>query len=512
MRAFARSLVAALTWLVASAHVGSPDIWFDGNAGPYRVTVQVELAGVVPGVAQVFVRILGDQAQRVTIQANKFDATGGAPPPEIAERVEGDRVGGLFAGKLWIMSGGSNSVTVEVSGAKGTGKVVVPVVVAATRRLELDATTGIGLSAIGLFLFVGLVTIVGAAVRESALGPGEAPSGTHRKRARVAMAITAVVGAALLFGGWKWWNAEDSGYVRRMFRPLDSKVTVETLTSGAVLNFAIVDSAWVMRGDSAWLNTHRANAWTPLVEDHGKLMHLFLIRDDLSAMAHLHPRTDDSVSFLSKLPPTLPPGIYRVFADIVHESGFAQTMVSSLALGKVSAQDASGSAGTTDDPDDSWFTSAPDPGASTVVLGLGGPAMAWEHGDMPIVAGEPAALRFVITNSDGSPATLEPYMGMAGHAVVTRDDGSVFVHIHPMGTISIASQMAFEMRQPSDTLNGMLGKRISETQMPDMTHGEAPANVVSFPYAFPKPGRYVVWVQVKQAGRIFTGAFIANVA
>ena len=150
-RVFFRTLGIGLVYVVSSAHVGSPDTWFEGSAGPYHLTVQIQPAGVVPGVATVNVRASGDIPQTVTIQANKFDATGAAPPPEPAPPVEGDH--GAFSGRLWIMTGGSNSVTVTASGPKGSGKVVVPVVVVAYSRLRLEKPMGIGLAAMGLFLF-----------------------------------------------------------------------------------------------------------------------------------------------------------------------------------------------------------------------------------------------------------------------------------------------------------------------------------------------------------------------
>jgi len=98
-------------------------------------------------------------------------------------------------------------------------------------------------------------------------------------------------------------------------------------------------------------------------------------------------------------------------------------------------------------------------------------------------------------------------MGMAGHAVVTRDDGSVFVHLHPSGTISMASQMAFQMRQPGDSVGGKLAKRLTVAEARAMGGPLAPTNTVAFPYAFPKPGNYRIWVQVRKNGRILTGAF-----
>jgi hypothetical protein len=500
IRTFFQTLGIAFLVVVASAHVGSPDTWFEGNAGPYHVTVQIETAGVVPGVAKVFVRAPGEKLDAVTVQANKFDATGGAPPPEKALPVEGDP--GLFAGRLWMMTSGSNSVTVAVRGAKGSGKVVVPVVVVAYSRLKLDVPMAIGLSAMGVFLFVGLVTIVGAAVREGSLSPGEPPTPRTQKNARNAMALTAVTVTVLIVGGWRWWNSEDAAYQRSIYRPLTSKAAIVRGDGYDMLAVSITDSVWMHRTDSLWLSGRRASSWSPLVEDHGKLMHLFLIRDDMSAFAHLHPPTNDSTVFPSVLPP-LPNGTYRVFADIVHESGFTQTMVSSVQI-----EGLRGSPKGSGDPDDSWFVG--DASTNTVKLDSGA-TMEWERGSGPLKAGAPAALRFVVKNADGTPATLEPYMGMPGHAVIQRDDGSVFVHLHPMGTISMASQMAFEMRQAGDSVRGSLGKRLAGAESQMLLHAPTTVGVVSFPYAFPRPGKYRIWVQVKLDGRIATGSFPASV-
>jgi hypothetical protein len=110
---------------------------------------------------------------------------------------------------------------------------------------------------------------------------------------------------------------------------------------------------------------------------------------------------------------------------------------------------------------------------------------------------------------------------MAAHAAVLRSDNSVFIHLHPSGTVSMAAQETFALRKATDTVPGMIAGRMQASEsanpgamanMPGMSMTMAPtSDTVSFPYAFPKPGTYRVWVQVKRNGKILTGAFDATV-
>jgi hypothetical protein len=490
--------------VVCSAHVGSPDAWYEGSAGPYHVVIQVATPGVVPGVAKVFVRVTGEGVQQVTAQANRFDALASAPPPEAAEPVEGDP--GLYSAPLWIMAGGSNSVTVNVTGTLGSGKAVIPVVVVADRRLEMNPLLGAGLSVVGLFLFVGLVTIIGAAVREGVLQPGVEPDDRRRRKARIAMGFAAVVLALALFGGSRWWDSEDTSFTRSMYKPLSATAAIESSGRGKLLKLSISDSIWMMRNDTAWLRKHDSNKWTPLISDHGKVMHAFMVREpDMLAFAHLHPITSDSVTFTSALPP-LPAGRYRVYGDIVHESGFTQTLSTKVDL----AEGSEGATALTDNDDATFATTSALSGNRMVLAD--GSVMTFRPSANKFIAGQSASLRFALTGADGKPLALQPYIGMPGHAVVARNDGGVFVHLHPSGTISMASQMAFSMREPGDSVAGRLGKRINAMDSSHVVAPPVPADgVVSFPYAFPKAGNYNIWVQVKHSGRVLTGVFPVTV-
>ena len=341
---------------------------------------------------------------------------------------------------------------------------------------------------------MGAVTLIGAAVRESGLEPGATPDARRNRRARIAMGVSIAVFAGALLGGRAWWNAVDAQYRSGLYQALHATATVRGAGGGRALRIAIDDTSW----------TNARRQWTPLVPDHGHLMHVFLVRDStLSVFAHLHPRPLDSTSFEAALPP-LASGRYRVYADIVHESGFAETLVATVDLPPPAGP------WRPSDRDDAWTGDEKREGGNVSDL-ADGSTMIWDRSAAPIVADQDAPLRFVVTDPRGRPATLEPYMGMAGHAMLTRADGAVFVHLHPAGSVSLAALETFQQRQPGDTIRGALAQRLTMMQMGKAEAGAVPSGQVAFPYAFPKPGLYRIWVQVKRDGRILTGVFAADV-
>jgi hypothetical protein len=409
----------------------------------------------------------------------------------------------IYQARLWFMSSGSYSVHVTVEGPTGSATVTVPVAAVATAQTSLSGGLRITLIVLGVGLVAGLLTIVYAAFGESVTAPGAPIDPARRRRARLVTATAVPVLAVALLGGARWWNAEAEAYRRTLDRPLAVRASAVDAKGRRALELAITDSEWHQR------------RMTRLIPDHGKLMHMFLIREpDLDAFAHLHPTMRDSSTFVTALP-RLPAGKYRVYGDVVHESGFERTLVSSVEIpggsrGALPPSLATRNPPTALDSDDSWHLGARGAVATETLL-ADGSMMRWVRGTMPLRNGRETTLRFEIADPAGKPAQLEPYMGMAGHAVLTRADGSVFIHLHPMGTVKVAAQQAFQLRDRGDTTDkGRL--RLEDTvAVARSDHAMHLGSNVSFPYEFPKPGAYRIWVQVKRDGRILTGAFDALV-
>jgi hypothetical protein len=494
-----RRLFHALLWLFALpafGHVGTLNVVYESQTPPVPLRVIIRPPGVVPGLADIDVRVLTNGVMQVTVLPVQARAgLKGAPPPDVAEPVKGEP--GLFHAQLWLMTSGAYSVHVHVETTNGAARVIVPVNSLALARLPMNGALGVVLASLGVLLFALAVAIVGAAVREGILAPEASLTKQRLRAGRAAWAIATAVLLLALVGGRAWWNSRDREHRNnRLYQPVACAAEVRDEQGQRLLRLNI--------------QTNETRAiWPQLVPDHGKLMHLFLVREPaLDVLAHLHPVRRNHWTFEAALPP-VPPGSYRLYADVTHENGLAQTLTSLAKVDDILPVRTTNDTKLLTDPDDSWHRGGAFLSATGTVCALGdGLIMKWESPG-PLVAGNETSLRFNVLDRTGQPARLEPYMAMLGHAAIRRDDGAVFTHLHPAGSISVASQQVFQLRageRPQGRITPEMLEKLCQPPSGDLS--QLP---LSFPYEFPKPGRYRIWVQVKVAGQVRTGEFDAAV-
>ena len=167
------------------------------------------------------------------------------------------------------------------------------------------------------------------------------------------------------------------------------------------------------------------------------------------------------------------------------------------------------------DPDDSWRVASELGGCRSRECPLGGGLVMTWFLPNPVKLNQPLTLRFTVHGADGKPAVLESYLDMRGHLALQRDDGSVFTHLHPGGSASMAAmQLATYRIEGKLPLTAAYGADDPICQVPPATaadrawvEGNQNFEGVSFPYAFPRAGLYRLWVQVKVKGEILTGVY-----
>jgi len=494
----------AIGSVAVKAHVGSPDVFLDAAAGPYRLLVTVRPPHAIPGVADVEVRSTTADVRDVRIVPLPLTGPGAefAPVPDRAVRSSEDPQ--LFTGHLWMMTAGAWQVRITATGDRGEGSLAVPVPTLPQSTLAMSAALRALLMGLMLILAGGFVAIVAAVAREASLAPGTSPDKRAKRRGRIAGTIAAGLVILVIMLGNSWWGAEAALYGRYVYKPLEATVTVAS--DGRL--------ALTLR-DPGWIGSRRLDDF---VADHDHLMHLFVVSPTLDRLWHLHPAETATATFEQRLP-DMPPGEYELFADLVHATGVSETVVAQL--------QAPAFQGTRLTGDDSAFVRLkPDTtyeGASTaseVVSGFsrtkGAAAgsgqtddattnIVWVRDEKPLVPKRLTMFTFRVDDASGQPATdLELYMGMPGHAVFVRRDRRVFAHVHPAGSAPMAA-LAIGQR-------GLAAANRHEAPAdPHAAHEATRPSTVSFPYGFPEAGDYRIFVQVKRSGRIVTSAFDAHV-
>ncbi len=153
---------------------------------------------------------------------------------------------------------------------------------------------------------------------------------------------------------------------------------------------------------------------------HDKLMHLVVVRRDLSGYQHLHPSlaADGTWTIALGLPA---PGPYRAYFDFtaIDTAGRQNAVVLGADL-----------------PANAPAASAAPVGDSLSVT---------REGTLTVGVAEPVFFR---VTRDGAPVTLQPYLGASGHLTVLRVTDLAYLHIHPEPGL-VDGAMLFWVAAPS---------------------------------------------------------------
>jgi hypothetical protein len=489
MRVWAGCVAMALGLCAATAaraHVGSPDVYAEGQAGPYKLFVVVRPPMVIPGVADIEARAEGAGVDGIMITPVPLtgDASKYPPVAEAMQRSAGDAQ--HYTGHLWIMATGSWQIRFAVKGAQGDGVLSIPLPATALGTRKMTQGMGTMLAALGVLLVLGMVGIVGAAAREAKLAPGATATEGNRRSGYMAMTVAFAVLVTAVILGNTWWKSNAADYSQYVYKPLEMNAAV---TQGNVMRLEL--------RDPGWLEQRKLDDFIP---DHDHLMHLYMVRwPAMDVVLHLHPQPVATGAFELALP-SMQTGTYRLYADVVHANGFPETIVGSIVLPTVNGRalegdDAEGMA----EPVSAGEARA---GAARFKL-QDGYTMVWMNPGV-IPAKSPKDFQFALVDPEGKiPRDMALYMGMQGHAAFIKTDGSTFAHIHPTGTVAMA---AFMMANPPEQVKGM-----DMPGMPGMAmKAEAIPNMVGFPYGFPTAGTYRIFVQMKHGNTVETGVFNAR--
>lgn len=180
---------------------------------------------------------------------------------------------------------------------------------------------------------------------------------------------------------------------------------------------------------------------------HEKLMHVFVVSEDLAEFAHEHP---DLVSpGVFRLAHRFArPGRYRLFVDVAPRGAGSQVLASKLVVGGTAAPAGAGK------------PPVPADTRASLELPPGG-----------LVSGRTETVTAVLTDARGRPVRdLEPWLGALGHLLLVHQDADTFAHAHP----------------------------------DDRERGAGKDGRLPFLVRVPKPGQYKGWLQVERRGKVET--------
>jgi hypothetical protein len=227
---------------------------------------------------------------------------------------------------------------------------------------------------------------------------------------------------------------------------------------------------------------------------HEKLMHLILVRNDLSYFTHLHAESiiKGKLQFTANLPVD---GQYTAFADYVPKGATQQVSTQTLSVGK----DKASASATPLTPDATLSKSVGDLNVSLLL------------DPKTIKPGQETAVTLDIKDAAGKPVTdLQPYLGAMGHLVVIKQSpvltAANYLHAHPKEMAGVSNMSAMPGNKSSMAMQKSMDMDHSKQSKDSPIPGQ-----VTFETTFPESGVYKLWGQFQRNGKVITADFTVSI-
>ena len=474
---------------ILSAHIGIENSYFEGNVGSYSTRIIIEPPGVVPGLASIKIFSIDKEVETVKVRAvhnntiNRDTLNTFMLKPEIVPKSE--QIDNMFQSTLWLMDYGAYGVEVFFDGNNGKSSVIVPVNSLSFKTIEMSPLMSTILWSLLILLFAGAVNIIGVAYSESTLTFDQVISKNRLKKRYIINIFSSILLILFIYSGYNWWLEVEKQFMQRFYKPFQTSLNV----TNNKLNI-LIDSP--PKGSSFIETQGTIREHGKIITEHNKWAHIYIFdKEKKNFMAHLHPLyLIDDYEFETCLP-SMEKGDYVLYADLAHEDGYSHSITESFSINNPIKNENFNN--DLCDPDNSYTNFDDD----QINIEWVGKKEIYNSNDN---------INFDLKISKNKKLVeLDSYVGMGGHGVILGLDSDIYMHMHPLGSISMSAQKKF---MKTDSNNFVCDFGLIQDEYGNFRELDGMGRII-FPSINLKKGNYRFFVQfkIKESQKIVSKQF-----